>query len=76
MVVDFNKKGCVETTCKAIFGICDDPPPANDPAYLDFLDSEKWIAWVDNEHQKDIIFTAIDHSMVRKEIGYADLISY
>lgn len=46
------------------FGICDDPPipgmPAK-PAYLDYADSDKWIAWVDNSAAREVTFTAIDH---------------
>ncbi len=61
MAVDFRKPACVSNTNEAIFGICDDPHPAKNPAYLSFTNAESWIAWVDNENNKDITFTAIDH---------------
>ncbi|GHU65396.1 hypothetical protein FACS1894123_11270 [Bacteroidia bacterium] len=43
------------------FGICDDPPPAEKPAYIDETDRTKWIAIVNNSKNKEITFTAIDH---------------
>lgn len=61
MAIDFNRLLCVTTTNESIFGICDDPPPSQLPAYLDFVDSEKWVAWVGNDAKKTIKFTAIDH---------------
>jgi hypothetical protein len=60
MAVDFFDPKCVSRTNKKIFGICDDPPPSEEPAYLDHTDDTKWIAWVDNEQEKDVTFTAID----------------
>ncbi len=69
MAIDFNKAVCVKHTTVAVFGICDDPPPDENPAYIDYTDSEKWIAWVDNEHRKQITFTAIDHCI---EIDHAE----
>jgi hypothetical protein len=64
MAVDFKKPTCVTVTNEAIFGICDDAPPSVDPAYLSFENAEGWIAWVDNEQNKDVTFTAIDHCVV------------
>ena len=43
------------------FGLCDDPPPAKNPAYLDESDKTKWIAIVSNSKSKEITFTAIDN---------------
>jgi len=43
------------------FGICDDPPPAKVPAYLDEADKMKWIAIVNNSNGEEITFTAIDN---------------
>ncbi len=61
MAIDFNKLGCSKNTNIDVFGICDDPPPDRNPAYLDFAESENWIAWVDNQQCKDVLFTAIDN---------------
>jgi hypothetical protein len=61
MAVNFADPACLDRTSEDVFGICDDPPPSEDPAYLDFTDDSKWIAWVDNEKGKVITFTAIDH---------------
>jgi len=43
------------------FGLCDDPPPVKNPAYLDESDTIKWIAVVNNSKRKEITFTAIDN---------------
>lgn len=61
MAVNFVDPNCIASTNEKVFGICDDPPPSIDPAYLDFVDDTKWVAWVDNDKGKDVIFTAIDH---------------
>lgn len=64
MAVDFSNPDCIENTNALVFGICDDPPTKEkpgEPAYLDFEDSEKWIAWVDNDLGKQVTFTAVDH---------------
>lgn len=61
MAVDFNKAACIENTSENVFGICDDPPPAKTPAYLDYANSDEWIAWVENDLSKPVTFTAIDH---------------
>lgn len=61
MAVDFAKPACISSTNAKIFGICDDPPPSVDPAYLSYTNAEEWIVWVDNDQEKDITFTAIDH---------------
>ncbi len=61
MAVNFSDPACVESTDRDVFGICDDPPPAETQAYLNFDDSSKWIAWVDNQNKKEVTFTAIDH---------------
>jgi hypothetical protein len=61
MAVDFRKPACVTVTSEAVFGICDDAPPSVDPSYLSFENAKEWIAWVDNDQNKDVTFTAIDH---------------
>ncbi|MFN7660239.1 MAG: hypothetical protein ACK5P3_19290, partial [Dolichospermum sp.] len=42
------------------FGLCDDPPPSENPAYININDSRKWIAIVENNQEINLIFTAID----------------
>ncbi|MFP5041504.1 hypothetical protein [Parasediminibacterium sp. JCM 36343] len=61
MALDFNKASFTETTSATIFGICDTPPPATNSAYLDYAKSDDWIACVENDLSKPVIFTAIDH---------------
>ena len=55
-----------ETKCQThsnqkIFGLCDHPHPAKDPAYIDEEDGKTWIAAVKNESRFDTTFTAVDH---------------
>ncbi|MCT4602637.1 MAG: hypothetical protein N4A59_07040 [Marinifilum sp.] len=61
MPVDFFISGCKSTTTKDQFGLCDDPPPANNPAYIDEDSSEKWIAEVKNAGEILVNFHAIDN---------------
>lgn len=61
MSIDFTLVHCQTTSKKKRFGLCDNPPPAKDPAYIDEIDGAKWIAVVHNDYTKDIIFTAIDN---------------
>lgn len=61
MAVDFNKAACIENTSANVFGICDDAPPSKNPAYLDYANSDEWIAWVENDLSKIVTFTAVDH---------------
>ena len=55
MAINFFEQQCTATTSVSIFGIYDIPP-----ASLDFNNSDIWIAWVDNEEETEITFTAID----------------
>jgi len=43
------------------FGLCDDPPPNTNPAYIDENNSSKWIAIVNNPNQRTAEFYAIDN---------------
>ncbi len=61
MSVNFCKSKCQTNSNRKIFGLCDDPPPAKNPAYIDELNGSNWIAVVENESQKQITFTAIDN---------------
>jgi hypothetical protein len=61
MSINFSEIKCQGTTDKKLFGLCDDPPPAKNPAYIDENNGSKWIAVVVNEYRYDITFTAIDN---------------
>ncbi len=61
MAVNFADPICDTSTNEKVFGICDEPPPANNPAYLDSVNSDKWIAWVENDLGKNVTFKAIDY---------------
>ncbi len=69
MSVNFSEGKCLTFSRNNIFGLCDDPPPANNPAYIDEADGAKWIAVVENENRHDVTFTAIDNciEMLRKD---------
>ena len=60
MPIDFFEKKCKSTSNKIEFGLCDDPPPAENPAYIDENDVSKWIGIVKNSTNKQIEFIAID----------------
>ena len=57
----FAKSKLQQISISKEFGLCDDPPPAKNPAYLDETDKIKWIAIVNNSKGKQITFTAIDN---------------
>ncbi len=61
MSMNFFVPRCQTSTNAALFGICDDPPPPSNPAYIDTIDHSKWIATVENANQKELIFIAIDN---------------
>jgi len=57
----FNIKTCQTQSQKKIFGICDEPAPNKDPAYLDESNGQDWLAVVVNEPLFIVTFTAIDN---------------
>lgn len=61
MPVDFFISGCKTTTVKDKFGLCDDPPPAKNPAYIEENNPEDWIAEVENENEISVDLHAIDN---------------
>jgi len=69
MNVEFKITKCQTKSDKKIFGLCDDPAPAKNPAYIDETDGFKWIAVVENEERYSTVFMAIDHCI---EIKGAD----
>ncbi|MCR6638237.1 MAG: hypothetical protein NVV82_04400 [Sporocytophaga sp.] len=67
MLIFFEEK-CRTYSNKKKFGICDDPSPAKNPAYIDEACGEKWIAVVINEDRHLVSFTAIDNCIEIKKI--------
>jgi hypothetical protein len=61
MSINFFEATCQTHSNRKKFGLCDDPPPAANPAYIDETDGAKWIAVVVNEERYNVTFTAIDH---------------
>ncbi len=61
MSVQFFEARCSNQSNKKLFGLCDDPSPATNPAYIDEEDGAKWIAIVDNEPRFNVQFIAIDN---------------
>ncbi|HAK76660.1 MAG TPA: hypothetical protein DCR35_10135 [Runella sp.] len=61
MSINFQMVNCQTQSNRKIFGLCDDPSPNKNPAYIDELDGSKWIAVVENEEKYPTTFTAIDN---------------
>ncbi len=61
MPINFFDNTCKTNSNKTQFGLCDNPDPAKDPAFIDELDATKWIAEVKNENETPIDFYAIDN---------------
>lgn len=61
MSVNFFESKCISKTNKELFGLCDDPPPPENPAYIDETDGSKWIAVVVNDNKYSVTFIAVDH---------------
>jgi len=61
MSINFNVTKCQTHSDKKKFGLCDDPSPAKNPAYIDEIDGSKWIAVVENENRYSATFIAIDN---------------
>ena len=57
----FFQSSCKSISDKSVFGLCDDPPPAETSAYIDENDTSKWIGVANNSLNKDVNFYAIDH---------------
>ncbi|MBC7383278.1 MAG: hypothetical protein H7296_09865 [Bacteroidia bacterium] len=61
MSLNFDVANCQTKSSRKSFGLCDDPLPANNPAYIDETNGDNWIAVVENEDKQEITFTAIDN---------------
>jgi hypothetical protein len=73
MSINFFDQDCQTITNAVEFGLCDDPPPSNSPAYIDTINYLVWIAIVYNDNATEITFTAIDHCVdVRRADGEVD----
>jgi hypothetical protein len=64
MSINFFETACQTHSNNRTFGLCDDPPPVERPAYIDEANGENWIAVVDNFYEEYVTFTAIDHCIV------------
>ncbi|MFM7575804.1 MAG: hypothetical protein ACKO5Q_02515 [Microcystaceae cyanobacterium] len=67
MSINFFDEHCQTQTDQPRFGLCDEPPPSNEPAYIDIdvsNEETKWIAVVENVNQIEVTFTAIDNCIV------------
>ncbi|WP_416864335.1 MAG: hypothetical protein ACMVP2_17025 [Imperialibacter sp.] len=61
---------CQTQSSEKLFGLCDDPSPSQNPAYIDEKDGSKWIAVVENESRNNVAFTAIDNCVeIRRPDG-------
>jgi hypothetical protein len=66
MSINFNLANCQTHSSEKLFGLCDDPSPATNPAYIDENNGAKWIAVVENEYRYQVTFTAIDNCILIK----------
>jgi hypothetical protein len=70
MKINFFDKKCQSQTHRHKFGICDQPSPSENPAYLDTENPSDWIAIVENSQEIEVTFTAIDKCIeIRKVDG-------
>ncbi len=67
MSISFFEEKCQSHSNNKIFGLCDDAPPAKNPAYIDEIDGSKWIAVVVNDSRYEVTFTAIDNCIEIKK---------
>lgn len=73
MPVNFFTSDCQSTLNDKLFGLCDNPPPANTPAYTCVTNSNKWIAKVINSDAFTVLFVAIDKCLnLKKPNGHID----
>lgn len=73
MSINLSVVACQTHSNRKLFGLCDDSPPAGNPAYIDEFDGSKWIAVVVNDERNNVTFTAIDNCIeVRRLDGTMD----
>lgn len=61
MSINFFETQCSSSSKDKLIGICDDPPPASNPAYLDLQHRNNWVGIVKNLQEKNFSFHAIDN---------------
>lgn len=61
MSINYFENNCRTSSNFTKFGLCDDPPPDNNPAYIDETDEAKWLSEVINSHEYQVNFRAIDN---------------
>jgi hypothetical protein len=61
MIIDYFVARCQTHSSRPLFGLCDDPAPATNRAYISEDNGGSWIAIVENENRFNVTFTAIDH---------------
>lgn len=61
MSINFFDVACKTESNNSNFGLCDDTPPPENPAYIDENNPSKWIGKVHNRRNKDVDFFAIDN---------------
>lgn len=64
MFVDYFGISCRTSSQLSKFGICDDPPPSQRPAYISESESDNWISIVENASNTLVEFYAIDNCVV------------
>ncbi len=73
MSIDYFTNSCKTSSNKVKFGLCDDPPPLSNPAYIDEKEPAKWIGIVKNSEEKNVDFFAIDNCVdIRRDDGTMD----
>jgi len=61
MPINFFDENAKTGSSNVRFGLCDDPPPSINPAYIDENDDTKWIGIVNNPVKKSIDFYPVDN---------------
>jgi hypothetical protein len=70
MSINFFEAKCQTISRHHIFGLCDDPSPALNAAYINETNGSIWIAVVENENRYDTTFTAIDNCIeIKRQDG-------
>lgn len=64
MAVNFFDSTNMTSSSAKKFGLCDDAPPATNPAYINETDNNKWIGVVNNSSEIEIHFHSVDHSVI------------
>lgn len=73
MPIEYFSKQCRSSSTITEFGLCDNPKPANDPAYISEYPSQDWIAIVRNISNLSVDFFAIDNCVeIRRSNGQID----